>query len=315
MEEEAGQPSGPGGGAAPSGSGWPSTTSAPATPWLSRLRYFPLDRLKIDRAFVAEESGEGWRRGAIVMAMIAMAHALGCGVVAEGWEFPPAGLPDPEPLRPWARATCSPGPSTRRAWPAPGVPGPGASGPGGHCGCSWRRSPGRSHSPRRLAHTVTPDRDSGLDGSRQKRRSPGGPDNRPGVGVGMRAWSTCRPRPPCPLGGAFRLPCGDGCRPASRCRSGPSFISAGLIYLGRDTGRQISGAGESTSRRSSTPACPSIPHGRNGLPPVPTPGRATPSSPGRDGRPMSPGWPVAVATGPFRSAASSCSSTGSSAGP
>jgi diguanylate cyclase (GGDEF)-like protein len=52
---------------------------------LSRLRYFPLDRLKIDRAFVAEVPGKT-ADGAIVVAMIAMAHALGLEVVAEGVE-------------------------------------------------------------------------------------------------------------------------------------------------------------------------------------------------------------------------------------
>jgi diguanylate cyclase (GGDEF)-like protein len=52
---------------------------------LSRLRYFPLDRLKIDRAFVAEVPGKA-ADGAIVVAMIAMAHALGLEVVAEGVE-------------------------------------------------------------------------------------------------------------------------------------------------------------------------------------------------------------------------------------
>jgi len=52
---------------------------------LSRLRYFPLDRLKIDRAFVAELPGKA-ADGAIVVAMIAMSHALGLEVVAEGVE-------------------------------------------------------------------------------------------------------------------------------------------------------------------------------------------------------------------------------------
>jgi diguanylate cyclase (GGDEF)-like protein len=52
---------------------------------LSRLQYFPLDRLKIDRAFVAEVPGKV-ADGAIVVAMIAMAHALGLEVVAEGVE-------------------------------------------------------------------------------------------------------------------------------------------------------------------------------------------------------------------------------------
>src|SRR5438105_13472834 len=52
---------------------------------LSRLRYFPLDRLKIDRAFVAEVQGNE-ADGAIVVAMIAMAHALGLQAVADGVE-------------------------------------------------------------------------------------------------------------------------------------------------------------------------------------------------------------------------------------
>ena len=55
---------------------------------LSRLRYFPLDRLKIDQAFVAEVPGKAGD-GAIVVAMIAMAHALGLEVVAEGIETAP----------------------------------------------------------------------------------------------------------------------------------------------------------------------------------------------------------------------------------
>ncbi len=55
---------------------------------LSRLRYFPLDRLKIDRAFVAEVPGKAGD-GTIVVAMIAMAHALGLEVVAEGVETVP----------------------------------------------------------------------------------------------------------------------------------------------------------------------------------------------------------------------------------
>jgi len=52
---------------------------------LSRLRVFPLDTLKIDRAFVGEidESSES---APLVSAMIVMAHGLGLGIVAEGVE-------------------------------------------------------------------------------------------------------------------------------------------------------------------------------------------------------------------------------------
>jgi EAL domain-containing protein (putative c-di-GMP-specific phosphodiesterase class I) len=50
---------------------------------LGRLRGFPVDRLKIDRSFVAEIGGES---GPIVTAMIAMARSLGLAVVAEGVE-------------------------------------------------------------------------------------------------------------------------------------------------------------------------------------------------------------------------------------
>lgn len=52
---------------------------------LSRLRQFPLDTLKIDRAFVGEieESSES---APLVSAMIVMAHGLGLGIVAEGAE-------------------------------------------------------------------------------------------------------------------------------------------------------------------------------------------------------------------------------------
>jgi len=52
---------------------------------LSRLREFPLDTLKIDRAFVGEidESSES---APLVSAMIVMAHGLGLGIVAEGVE-------------------------------------------------------------------------------------------------------------------------------------------------------------------------------------------------------------------------------------
>jgi len=52
---------------------------------LSRLQSFPVDRLKIDRSFVASLT-EGSERGSIADAMIAMGQSLGLYVVAEGVE-------------------------------------------------------------------------------------------------------------------------------------------------------------------------------------------------------------------------------------
>ncbi len=52
---------------------------------LSYLRRFPVDKVKIDRSFVAEVPGNR-DQGAIVSAIIALAHALQIRVVAEGVE-------------------------------------------------------------------------------------------------------------------------------------------------------------------------------------------------------------------------------------
>jgi diguanylate cyclase (GGDEF)-like protein/PAS domain S-box-containing protein len=52
---------------------------------LSYLRRFPVDKVKIDRSFVAEVPGNR-DQGAIVSAIVALAHALQIGVVAEGVE-------------------------------------------------------------------------------------------------------------------------------------------------------------------------------------------------------------------------------------
>ncbi len=52
---------------------------------LSRLQSFPVDRLKIDRSFVAPLE-PGQERGSIVEAMIAIGHSLGLAVLAEGVE-------------------------------------------------------------------------------------------------------------------------------------------------------------------------------------------------------------------------------------
>jgi EAL domain-containing protein (putative c-di-GMP-specific phosphodiesterase class I) len=52
---------------------------------LSYLRRFPVDKVKIDRSFVAEVPANR-DQGAIVAAIIALAHALQIRVVAEGVE-------------------------------------------------------------------------------------------------------------------------------------------------------------------------------------------------------------------------------------
>jgi predicted signal transduction protein with EAL and GGDEF domain len=52
---------------------------------LSRLQSFPVDRLKIDRTFIAPLTSHG-ARGSIADAMIAIAQSLGLEVVAEGVE-------------------------------------------------------------------------------------------------------------------------------------------------------------------------------------------------------------------------------------
>ena len=52
---------------------------------LGRLQRLPVDVLKIDKAFI-EDIGAGARQGALVRAIIMMAHSLGLTVVAEGVE-------------------------------------------------------------------------------------------------------------------------------------------------------------------------------------------------------------------------------------
>ena len=52
---------------------------------LSYLRRFPVDKVKIDRSFVAEVPGSR-DQGALVSGIIALAHALQIKVVAEGVE-------------------------------------------------------------------------------------------------------------------------------------------------------------------------------------------------------------------------------------
>jgi EAL domain-containing protein (putative c-di-GMP-specific phosphodiesterase class I) len=52
---------------------------------LAYLKRFPVDKVKIDRVFVADVPGDG-DQNAIVAAIVALAHALEIKVVAEGVE-------------------------------------------------------------------------------------------------------------------------------------------------------------------------------------------------------------------------------------
>jgi EAL domain-containing protein (putative c-di-GMP-specific phosphodiesterase class I) len=55
---------------------------------LEYLRRFPIDTLKIDRAFLADVDGDDDGGAAIASAIIAMGHRLGLRVIAEGVERP-----------------------------------------------------------------------------------------------------------------------------------------------------------------------------------------------------------------------------------
>jgi EAL domain-containing protein (putative c-di-GMP-specific phosphodiesterase class I) len=55
---------------------------------LAALHQFPVNALKIDRSIVAAITGNGESSGAIVRSTVALAHALGLEVIAEGIEDP-----------------------------------------------------------------------------------------------------------------------------------------------------------------------------------------------------------------------------------
>lgn len=50
-----------------------------------RLKYMPLDRIKIDRSFV-EDIGKNSKDEAIILSIISLSHSLGIEVLAEGVE-------------------------------------------------------------------------------------------------------------------------------------------------------------------------------------------------------------------------------------
>ena len=54
---------------------------------MSYLRRFPIDKLKIDRAFISEITAQV-ADASIVQAIVSLAHSLGLKVVAEGVETP-----------------------------------------------------------------------------------------------------------------------------------------------------------------------------------------------------------------------------------
>ena len=62
-----------------------STISAPAIPISAICSAFPLDKLKIDRSFVAA-LGSSANGGVIIQAIVALGRALGLSVLVEGVE-------------------------------------------------------------------------------------------------------------------------------------------------------------------------------------------------------------------------------------
>ena len=84
---------------------------------LSYLRHFPVDKLKIDRSFVAH-LGKRPESSAIIKAIVDMADALGLNVIAEGVETkdqvltPDHGRLRPVPGLPTSAGRWRPGPST-----------------------------------------------------------------------------------------------------------------------------------------------------------------------------------------------------------
>jgi predicted signal transduction protein with EAL and GGDEF domain len=83
---------------------------------LAYLRRFPIDALKIDKAFVDGVAG-GAEESAVARAIIALAGTLHLDTAAEAWNIPSRRPPWPSSAATWPRASTSHGRCPRPTWP------------------------------------------------------------------------------------------------------------------------------------------------------------------------------------------------------